>query len=203
MQALKNYFNNTVVQHILFWCCVFLYFMFSSNIINYPGGYLQLFHSVLKIIIPQIVTAYVCLYVLIPKLLNTKKNLAFALWLMALLIVSFSIYTVISKYFYEPKYFEYYSDLAKEYAQHSFFRRLLNFDVFLSKSIKFLTPTALLVLARFYNNQQQFLQLQEQKKTAELLALKNQLNPHFLFNTLNNLYALALEKSEKTPEVIE
>jgi len=32
--------------------------------------------------------------------------------------------------------------------------------------------------------------------------LKNQLNPHFLFNTLNNLYALALKKSDKTPEVI-
>ena len=33
--------------------------------------------------------------------------------------------------------------------------------------------------------------------------MRNQLNPHFLFNTLNNIYALALEKSDKTPEVIE
>ncbi|GAA6767459.1 hypothetical protein AAFH68_34080 [Flavobacterium sp. CGRL1] len=36
----------------------------------------------------------------------------------------------------------------------------------------------------------------------ELKILKNQLNPHFLFNTLNNLYTLTLKKDEKAPEVI-
>lgn len=36
----------------------------------------------------------------------------------------------------------------------------------------------------------------------ELNALKSQINPHFLFNTLNNIYALALDKSDKTPDVI-
>ena len=36
----------------------------------------------------------------------------------------------------------------------------------------------------------------------ELKVLKNQLNPHFLFNTLNNLYALTLKKDDKAPEVI-
>jgi LytS/YehU family sensor histidine kinase len=58
-------------------------------------------------------------------------------------------------------------------------------------------------MARFYKNQQKFLKLNEQKKIAELTALRNQLNPHFLFNTLNNLYALALDKSDRAPEVIE
>lgn len=37
---------------------------------------------------------------------------------------------------------------------------------------------------------------------TELLFLKNQLNPHFLFNTLNNLYALTLKKSDDAPEAI-
>ncbi|WP_132066021.1 MULTISPECIES: sensor histidine kinase [Aquimarina] len=73
----------------------------------------------------------------------------------------------------------------------------------MSKSIKFLTPTALLLMFRFYKNQQNYLKLNEQKKIAELTALKNQLNPHFLFNTLNNLYALAIKKSDHAPEVIE
>lgn len=37
---------------------------------------------------------------------------------------------------------------------------------------------------------------------TELQSLKNQINPHFLFNTLNNLYALTLKKSDQAPEVV-
>lgn len=44
--------------------------------------------------------------------------------------------------------------------------------------------------------------LEKQKIEAELNALKNQLNAHFLFNTLNNLYGLSLQKSDKAPEGI-
>lgn len=43
---------------------------------------------------------------------------------------------------------------------------------------------------------------EKEKIAAELKALKGQINPHFLFNTLNNLYSLSLEKSDKTPVVI-
>lgn len=39
-------------------------------------------------------------------------------------------------------------------------------------------------------------------KEAELKLLKSQIHPHFLFNTLNNLYSLSLEKSDKTPDLI-
>jgi two-component system LytT family sensor kinase len=39
-------------------------------------------------------------------------------------------------------------------------------------------------------------------KEAELKLLKSQIHPHFLFNTLNNLYSLALEKSDKAPDLI-
>lgn len=40
------------------------------------------------------------------------------------------------------------------------------------------------------------------KAETELKFLKSQLNPHFLFNTLNNLYSLALQKSDQAPEAI-
>jgi len=41
-----------------------------------------------------------------------------------------------------------------------------------------------------------------QHQEAQLLYLKSQINPHFLFNTLNNLYSLAVVKSDQTPKMI-
>lgn len=45
-------------------------------------------------------------------------------------------------------------------------------------------------------------QLEREKIEAELKFLKAQINPHFLFNTLNNLYALTLKKSDQAPQVV-
>lgn len=43
---------------------------------------------------------------------------------------------------------------------------------------------------------------EKEKVDAELTALKAQINPHLLFNSLNNIYSLSLDKSDKTPEII-
>lgn len=60
-----------------------------------------------------------------------------------------------------------------------------------------------IVLALQWGKQNtQILSLEKEKSQNELDLLKQQLNPHFFFNTLNNLYALSLQKSEKTPESI-
>lgn len=44
--------------------------------------------------------------------------------------------------------------------------------------------------------------LETEKLNAELAFLKTQINPHFLFNSLNNIYSLAYQKSDKAPEAI-
>jgi len=48
----------------------------------------------------------------------------------------------------------------------------------------------------------QILSLEKEKSETELNLLRQQLNPHFFFNTLNNLYSLSLQKSDKTSESI-
>ena len=55
---------------------------------------------------------------------------------------------------------------------------------------------------RYIKLKQAAQQLLIEKKTAELNYLKSQTNPHFLFNTLNNIYSLARDKSDLAPESI-
>ncbi len=60
-----------------------------------------------------------------------------------------------------------------------------------------------IVLAIQWGNQNtQILSLEKQKSQTELDLLKQQLNPHFFFNTLNNLYGLSLQQSDKTSDSI-
>lgn len=54
----------------------------------------------------------------------------------------------------------------------------------------------------WYEKENQAQQLKQQKLEAELNFLKGQIHPHFLFNTLNNLYALTLKKADSAPEVV-
>ena len=194
--------NSKTIQHLIFWVSVFAYFLITSNLVFFRDS-THLVKSTLALMVPQIILAYAIFYYLIPKFLNRKKYLEFSLSLFIILITVFTGYVATKKFYFDVEYVDTYIGIAIEFMQLSMLQQLTDPNFFFSKLVKFLTPTALLFTYRLYKDQQDVLQLREQKRLAELSALKNQLNPHFLFNTLNNLYALALEKSEKTPEVIE
>jgi len=65
----------------------------------------------------------------------------------------------------------------------------------------FLT-TPLYLSYNWFQQNAQLIDLRNEKLETELSFLKSQINPHFFFNTLNNLYALTLENSKAAPEVI-
>lgn len=54
----------------------------------------------------------------------------------------------------------------------------------------------------YQKKQKQVSELEKEKVESELKFLKSQVNPHVLFNNLNNIYSYALEKSEKVPEML-
>ena len=59
-----------------------------------------------------------------------------------------------------------------------------------------------IILQWFFDQWKHMQKLKNEKVQTELMHLKNQINPHFFFNTLNNLYGLAIEKSDLTQEII-
>ena len=77
---------------------------------------------------------------------------------------------------------------------------------YLQNAIQFYSPTVLLYLWQQYDDrleeQARLHQLEKEKLETELKFLKAQINPHFLFNTLNNLYSFVVTKSEKAPDMI-
>jgi two-component system LytT family sensor kinase len=62
--------------------------------------------------------------------------------------------------------------------------------------------TAIRVMRQWQLSEQRAIQAEADKTSAELSFLKAQINPHFLFNTLNNIYTLAVVQDEHAPESI-
>jgi len=82
-----------------------------------------------------------------------------------------------------------------------------SFEVYVAESkeialISLLFPIPVFALLWVYEQWKWVKSLQSQKTKAELSMLKAQINPHFFFNTLNNLYSLTVRNSDKAPDVI-
>ena len=203
MNSLKktpSLFHTPLLRHLFFWFVIYSYFVGTVTIDNYSGFYEVLEHFSIYVCC-QIIVAYTCLHLLIPRFLTQKKYAQFVIYLLFLLIGVFIIFVGFHEYYYRPKYLK-TNGTAIYNSSKIFWEKLFSLRIFLGKSAIILTPVSLLLIIRFYKERQNYLQLNEQKKSNELSVLKHQLNPHFLFNTLNNLYALSIDKSDEAPEVI-
>jgi LytS/YehU family sensor histidine kinase len=138
------------------------------------------------------------MYILIPFLLNKKKTLLFVICTLVSIYLLQTLYGIVRVYYFEVKY----ADVYNKFPPYILRERMISFLAFINNITWLIFPSIILIAIKYYRDQKDIVALKEQKKTTELNLLRNQLNPHFLFNTLNNLYALALKKSDKTPEVI-
>ncbi|CAM1363377.1 sensor histidine kinase [Tenacibaculum xiamenense] len=206
MNPLKRAFsdyNSSGVRMTIFWLCFLIYYFLTSDVAYFGAGYFQMFESVFILVLAEFIVAIITLSILVPKFLERNKPIHFVLWLLITLFGVYILYSLLRSYYYETKYFEFYPAVKQELFQKPFVDRVFNISGFLNKGLKFITPAAILLTYRFYKKQQNLLKLKEQKTTTELTVLKQQLNPHFLFNTLNNLYALTIKKSDDAPLIIE
>ena len=97
--------------------------------------------------------------------------------------------------------------LAYGYADNLFHPHERNFWLeFISHSLTYvgfgIVFFTIYAIKRGYKRQLEINQLTQEKQQAEIRVLKAQVNPHFLFNTLNTIYANSLKKDDKTPELI-
>ena len=156
------------------------------------------YHVVLKINLLNMaiyISAYYFLrHVQLPRYFNKKKWIAFGL---SLLGTSLFFYTVwrVAGVLWTDAYF---------YPNRKM--RFMTLVTYFTQTIQFYSPAMLLLMWEFYHERQQekirVEQLEKEKLAAELKFLKAQINPHFLFNTLNNLYSFVVTKSPKAPEMI-
>ncbi len=186
-------FGNRILQHVLFWVShlVFYALLYGSFEENYRQTFLEE-----SIYLPvKIVFTYFTLYYLLPKLLLTGKYAGF----FGGLILSSFIAGIAQRYVaFNIDYPIYYPEALKD--PFFYFPKIVKMFVGIYPVTFF--AVAIKLLKYWYANQQARQVLTQEKLQAELQFLKTQIHPHFLFNTLNNLYALTLKKSDKAPETV-
>jgi two-component system LytT family sensor kinase len=184
----KKQKKSWVIYHILFWITMFCSFIL--DVISFlPDHPVIFFFSLFYRVFLLALITYINLWYLIPRFFLQRKFIWYCL-LQLLLMTGFAFC-----------YQSYYASVSELFITHK-----TNPIQFWNNY--FVALRYVLISSLFYYLKERF--TQKEKFDAmridylytELTLLKAQINPHFLFNTLNNLYALSLKNSEKTPGLI-
>jgi sensor histidine kinase YesM len=205
MSYLKNFTESVqqkgITRHFLFWIGVFL-LSIPENVIEREQPYINALVYKICVLIPQILFTYFVAYFIIQKFLS-KKKYAISLFLLIFGAYFFSVLArVLIIHIGE--------NLVRipPFEQETLLEIITQFRFLLLHYVPVLSSTLFIFLAvKYFLNfkavKEKELTYKSEKVATELKTLKAQLNPHFLFNTLNNIYVLSLDNSPKAPQSIE
>jgi sensor histidine kinase YesM len=180
------------VVHVIFWLVILLLYVVFFGRQN--SNYVQTFFFVGLLMPITICTTYFLNYVLIPRYLMKERYGFFLLYF---------VYTLVGSLFFEMSVAMITFLIMAEIRIQNM--SPASFDIFFlltSLLMVVFLGMAIKLLLHWRKSKEDYQRLLLEKVETELKFLKAQLNPHFLFNTLNNLYYLTLEKSDKAPKAV-
>lgn len=175
-----------------YWVMVTLIFLYDRTYLIQKAGLPHFFICVVVRVSLLIALAWANIHWLIPRYLLQGRYLGYFALVFLLLIA----YLLVQS-FYDFYLFGYVLGPSR-YATLST-SLIYNFT---HTSLYLLLTVALKFSMDWYEQKKLLQEIQVEKLQAEVNYLRSQVNPHFLFNALNNLYALTLKKSDEAPEVV-
>jgi LytS/YehU family sensor histidine kinase len=144
----------------------------------------------------HIIMVYLNIYVLVPKYIQGKKYRTYFLLLALLLMIHFFVREGLDYYLVSENIWPEALGLHEPFGFNHVVNVVLGeiYVIGLVSAIKFTVDHTIQL-----NKNAELIKIQSQ---TELKYLKNQIQPHFFFNTLNSLYALTLQQSEKASSVV-
>jgi two-component system LytT family sensor kinase len=153
--------------------------------------------STVVMLIPKLIITYFILQVSLKKIQGDNPRLfSVAIEIFLVFVFSIVVYRVLSKYWVNPYI---YMGLLKN---RGLFRIQAVLMALMDVGFVAGLATTIKLLRIQLIGKEREKNLVKEKLETELKFLRNQTNPHFLFNTLNNIYGLARKKSEDTAEVV-
>lgn len=183
-------------RHILFFLFVVVFFTGILHVQNGTDGLLQTFCLTLGNALFFFAYAYITIFLLIPVFLLKRKIVWLTLLFLLVGIGLSALKLVVSDFIF-------YSSISPENMNHSEVMSMRSI-VLNTKDMTFIV--ALFCIAKYVKDylftESVHKKLEAQNKEAQSKLLQSQFDPHFMFNTINNLYALALLKPQHANDVI-